>query len=114
VTEIRNPIDLVAEGQVIVGTVVNVAPFGLFVELVPGRLDGVLLFDRTPYPEIARLCRAGDKLEVSVRVVDPQKERVRLEMLPDPTRYEGFWPKPASYRAAPVATPERGGAEIDK
>jgi ribosomal protein S1 len=105
--EIRKPVHLVAEGQVIVGTVVNASPFNLFVELVPGRLDGVLPFDRTPYQEIARLYRVGDKVEVVVRDVDPQKEVVRLEMLPDPTQYDGFWSKQEPGRAESGLAPDR-------
>lgn len=92
-SELQKPVGLVAGGQVIVGTVVTATSFGLFVEIVPGRLDGLLRFDQTPYAEIAKLYRVGQRIEVIVRAVDTAKEVVRLEMLPDPTRYEGFWLK---------------------
>jgi ribosomal protein S1 len=106
-TEFRKPVNLVTEGQVIVGTVVNVAPFGLFVELVPGRLDGLLWFDRTPYHEIARLLRVGQNVEVIVSDVDLLKEVVRLELLPDPTRHTGFWPKRESGPDKPTVSSDR-------
>jgi hypothetical protein len=84
-----NPALQVAEGQVVSGVVVNVAPFGLFVTVAP-RLDGLLLFDRTPLPEIARRFRVGDALEVLVRAVDAERVTVYLELIADPTRYEGY------------------------
>jgi hypothetical protein len=76
---------------VIGGTVLNVAPFGLFVELVPGRLEGILRSVQTPYAEIARIFRVVQRVEVIVKDVNPQKEVVRVELLPDPTRHDGFW-----------------------
>lgn len=101
----------------IVGTIVNVASFGLFVELVPrgasfGALDGLLLFDRTPYQEIARLYRVGQELEVVVRDVDANKEIVRLEMLPDPTHYAGFWPQQEKSCANPGAAPDADRMQV--
>jgi ribosomal protein S1 len=90
-TSLRKPVDLVTEGQVIVGTVCDVAPFGLFVEIVPGRLDGLLRFGSALYPEIARLFKSGERIEVVVRTIDLQREAVYLDLLPDPTRYDGFW-----------------------
>ncbi len=64
------------------GVVRNVAPFGLFVELAR-RLDGLLPFDRTPHPEIARRARVGDTLDVLVRSVDLERVRVFLELVVD-------------------------------
>jgi hypothetical protein len=46
------------------------------VQIAP-RLDGLLVFDRTPYPEIARLCRVGDALEVVVRLVDVDRDELK-------------------------------------
>jgi ribosomal protein S1 len=85
-----NPIMQVVEGQVLSGTVVGVAPFGLYILVAP-RLDGLLSFDRTPYPEIAKLFRVGDTLEVRVRIANVERDDLRLELLPDPTRYQGYW-----------------------
>jgi ribosomal protein S1 len=87
----RKPVHLVAEGQVISGRVVNVAPFGLFIEIVPGVLDGLLRYEKTTYPDIARLYGGSDILDVIVKDVDVQRETVRLELLPDPSRYDKFW-----------------------
>jgi hypothetical protein len=84
-----NPTLQVSEGQLFSGEVVNVAEFGLFVAIVP-RLDGLLLFDRTPYPVIARRLGLGDTIEVRVRAVDAERVKVYLELLPDPTRYEAL------------------------
>jgi hypothetical protein len=53
--------ELLSEGTVYRGVVRNVAPFGPFIELVEGQQDGVLLFDQTPYQEIARLLQVGQK-----------------------------------------------------
>jgi ribosomal protein S1 len=82
----------ISEGDRIQGTVVHVTAFGLFVEIrAPALMDALLSFDRTPCPEIARLFRVGDKVEVVVTEVNVDKETVRVELLPDPTIYEGFW-----------------------
>ena len=90
------PIWLVEEGQIIRGTVCVIADFGLFIELVPRQLDGLLLYDRTPYREIAENAKIGDGLDVVVAEINDQTERVRLELLPDSTRYEAFWKSEAT------------------
>jgi ribosomal protein S1 len=83
--------ELLEEGKIYRGIVRNVAPFGLFVELIEGQEDGVLLLERTPYPEIARLLQPGQAVEVITTVVDVELEVVRVKLLPNPTRYDGFW-----------------------
>jgi ribosomal protein S1 len=83
--------ELLREGKVYRGVVRHVVPFGLAIELVEGQNDGLLWFDRTPYPEIARLLLVGQTVEVIATVVDVEREIVRVQLLPDPTRYDGFW-----------------------
>lgn len=83
--------ELLSEGTVYRGVVRNVAPFGVFIELVEGQKDGLLLFDQTPYQEVARLLQVGQSVDVVATTVDVDREVVRVKLLPDPTRYKGFW-----------------------
>ena len=83
--------ELLEEGKVYRGVVRHVVTFGLFVELIEGQEHGLLYFDRTLYPEIARLLQVGQSVKVIATVVDAQRESVRVQLLPDPTRYDGFW-----------------------
>jgi ribosomal protein S1 len=87
----KTPVWLVQEGQIIRGQVMDIASFGVFIELIPNTLDGLLEFAHTPYVELAENLKVGDVLEVMVDQVDLQKEKVRLRLLPDSTKYEGFW-----------------------
>jgi ribosomal protein S1 len=96
--------ELLREGAVYRGVVCSVAPFGVFVELIAGQQEGLLAFDRTPYPEIARQLRTGDVVEVVAIAVDVDREQVRVALLPDATRYDGFWTRrPASAEPGPGA-----------
>jgi len=85
--------ELLSEGTIYQGVVEFVAPFGLFILLVDGQKSGLLRFDQTPYPEIARLFQVGQSIEVIAATVDVQREVVHVQLLPDPTRYQGFWPQ---------------------
>jgi small subunit ribosomal protein S1 len=74
-----NPALQVTQGQIIWGTVVNVAPFGLFIELVP-RLDGLLQFDRSVSPNIAKQYQKGQRIKVEVKSVNLKQVKVELDL----------------------------------
>lgn len=75
-------------GQCVHGTVTNIAPFGVFVDL--GGVEGLihvseLSWGRVKHPQDVVCC--GDDLDVQVLSVDPEQARVALsvkELLPDP------------------------------
>lgn len=93
---LKAQMQLLSEGTVYRGIVRDVASFGLFIELIPGQQEGVLHFHQTPYEEIARSLNPGQTVEVVATTVDVEREVVRVKLLPDPTRYQGFWPRSKS------------------
>jgi len=99
--------DLLVEGATHRGIVRNRTPFGLFIELIAGQEDGLLRFDSTPYPEIAKLFHEGDAVEVVVTTVDVGREVVRVQLLSDATLYDGFWKRRVD--AEKKVAPDSGG-----
>jgi ribosomal protein S1 len=78
------PVHLVNEGQLVLATVVNVADFGVFVELVPRKLDGLIHFKMTGDPDRVRALRVGQAVPVIVTTVDRDELRVFVDVAPDP------------------------------
>lgn len=74
-----NPALQVSQGQILWGTVVNVAPFGLFIEVAP-RLDGLLLFDRSVLPDIAKGYQKGQRIKVEVKAINLEHVKVELDL----------------------------------
>ena len=77
-----NPALQVSEGQRVTGVVVNVAPFGLFVQIAP-RLDGLLVFDHSRSPRRAREYQEGQLIRVVVMEIDLGRGRVILDLDPE-------------------------------
>ncbi|MHC5023696.1 MAG: 30S ribosomal protein S1 [Planctomycetota bacterium] len=69
----------VAEGDIVTGSVTNIADFGAFVDL--GGLDGLLhitdmSWGRVNHP--SEVCRIGDALKVKILKIDHEKEKIAL------------------------------------
>ena len=79
-----NPVHLVTEGQAVSAKVVTVAYFGVFVELVPDRLDGLIHFEMTGDPDRVRALQVGQSVPVVVTIVDRDRLRVFVDVTPDP------------------------------
>ena len=67
------------EGQLITGTVTNIAEFGAFIDL--GGIDGLLhitdmSWGRVNHP--SEVCKAGENIEVKVLRIDLEKEKIAL------------------------------------
>ncbi len=80
--KIENLTKEIAVGQTFLGTVVNVTPFGAFVELQPGR-DGLVHISRLSQKRVDRVedvVRVGDKILVKVIDIDP-RNRISLTAL---------------------------------
>lgn len=90
--ERQQQIQLFKEGQEVVGCVRYISPDRLFLELVEC-VDGVLEVARTPYPDIAFALRVGDAVPVTVRSIALENEMIRLELIPDLSRYSEYWPR---------------------
>lgn len=83
----------IMEGEVYVGKVVKIAPFGAFVELAPGR-DGMIHISQLAHERVERVedvLNVGDEVVVKVIEKDPTgKIRLtRKAMLPAPEPGEG-------------------------
>jgi small subunit ribosomal protein S1 len=71
------------EGRRCTGTVTHIAPFGAFVEILPG-IEGLVHISRlgagrrinTP----AEVVNVGDTVEISIVDIDPEKRRISLAM----------------------------------
>lgn len=75
-TELMSRIE---EGQLIKGTVTNIAEFGAFVDL--GGVDGLLhitdmSWGRVNHP--SEICKVGDELEVKILKIDLDREKIAL------------------------------------
>lgn len=80
--KIENLTKEIEVGQTFLGTVVNVTPFGAFVELQPGR-DGLVHISRLSKERVERVedvVRVGDKILVKVIDIDP-RNRISLAAL---------------------------------
>ncbi len=69
----------IEEGQLVTGTITNIAEFGAFIDL--GGIDGLLhitdmSWGRVNHP--SELCKAGDEIEVKVLRIDHEKEKIAL------------------------------------
>jgi polyribonucleotide nucleotidyltransferase len=87
-------------GEVYMGRVARIVPFGAFIELVPGR-DGLLHISQVSKERIERVedvLKLGDEIEVRIIEIDPQG-KVRL------SRKEAVRP----IEAAPPRDRDRGG-----
>ncbi|HEX2949161.1 MAG TPA: S1 RNA-binding domain-containing protein, partial [Armatimonadota bacterium] len=83
----------IVEGEVYVGKVVKIAPFGAFVELAPGR-DGMIHISQLAHERVEKVedvVNVGDEVVVKVIEKDPTgKIRLtRKAMLPPPEPGEG-------------------------
>ena len=90
-------------GQVLAGRVGWLADFGLFVGLDLGGvgIDGLLRFDQTPYPEVARGYRVRELIYVAVTAVDRERCKISLALPAEPTADGWRWFQPAVGTAAP-------------
>jgi len=71
----------VSVGEEFVGPVVTIAPFGAFVELMPGR-DGLLHISKLSKQRVERvedILSVGDKVHVKVAAVD---DRGKVSLIP--------------------------------
>jgi polyribonucleotide nucleotidyltransferase len=90
-------------GEVYLGRVARIVPFGAFIELVPGR-DGLLHISQVSRERIERVedvLKLGDEIEVRIIEIDPQG-KVRL------SRKEAVRP----IEAAPPRDRDRGGDAV--
>ena len=75
----QNLMSNISEGQVITGTVKNIADFGAFVDL--GGIDGLLHITDMSWGRInhpSELLKIDDKVEVKVLNIDREKEKIAL------------------------------------
>ncbi len=75
----RRLLETLQEGQIIIGTVKNIADFGAFVDL--GGIDGLLhitdmSWSRVNHP--SEMLKLGQKIEVKVLNIDREKEKIAL------------------------------------
>ena len=86
-------------GETYSGKVVRIAPFGAFLELIPGR-DGLLHISQVARERIERVedvLKMGDEVPVRVIEIDPQG-KVRLTRTDLPPSPEGEQRRPSSER----------------
>jgi polyribonucleotide nucleotidyltransferase len=84
-------------GETYSGKVVRIAPFGAFLELIPGR-DGLLHISQVARERIERVedvLKMGDEVPVRVIEIDPQG-KVRLTRTDLPPSPEGEQRRPSS------------------
>ena len=102
----------VVEGEVYVGKVVKIAPFGAFVEIAPGR-DGMIHISQLAHERVERVedvLNIGDEVVVKVIEKDPTgKIRLtRKAMLPPPEPgAEGSAPRPPRPEGSAGRPPSR-------
>ena len=77
--QIPDPTEALREGQQLKGTVVNIAPFGLFVQIAP-LLDGCLLFENCSGADWVRKLEVGTQIDVAIRQIDHETGRVVLDL----------------------------------
>lgn len=77
-------------GEIYQGVVKNIATYGAFIEIMPGR-DGLLHISEVDHKRIENLntyFKVGDKVEVQLIDIDPQTKKLKLSrktILPKPT-----------------------------
>ncbi|HEY3377265.1 MAG TPA: polyribonucleotide nucleotidyltransferase [Armatimonadota bacterium] len=103
----------ITEGEVYVGKVVKIAPFGAFVEIAPGR-DGMIHISQLAHERVERVedvVNVGDEVVVKVIEKDPTgKIRLtRKAMLPPPEPGEPG-SEGASQAPRPPRPPREGGS----
>ena len=81
-------------GEVYVGKVRSVMPYGVFVEFLPGK-DGLLHISEIDWKRIETIEEAGlkewDEIEVKLRDIDPKTGKFKLShkvLLPRPEKQE--------------------------
>lgn len=78
-------------GEVYLGTVKNIQPFGAFVEILPGK-DGLLHISEIDWKRLEKVedaLKVGDKLEVKLIDVDPKTNKLKLSrkvLIPRPPK----------------------------
>ncbi len=75
----RRLLDTVKEGQIIKGTVTNIADFGAFIDL--GGIDGLLHITDMSWGRInhpGEMVRIGQEVEVKILNIDREKEKIAL------------------------------------
>ncbi|MHB9025950.1 MAG: polyribonucleotide nucleotidyltransferase [Armatimonadota bacterium] len=102
----------IAEGEVYVGKVVRIEPFGAFVELAPGR-DGLVHISQLAHHRVEKVedvVNLGDEIVVKVLEKDPSTGKIRLTrkaMLPPPE--PGTVPPEEMESRPPRREGDRGG-----
>ena len=101
-------------GEIYLGKVVRIMPFGAFVELFPGK-DGLVHISELETHRVERvedIVNLGDEINVMVTDIDPQgkislsrKAVLTGEMPPPKAAAHGSWPPPRRLRSRPA--PER-------
>lgn len=70
-------------GEVVDGTVLRLAPFGAFVQIVPG-IEGLVHLSEMSWEKrinkADEVLKVGDKVKVKIREIDPEKKRVSLSL----------------------------------
>jgi len=78
-------------GEIYQGVIKNIATYGAFVEIMPGR-DGLLHISEVDHKRIENLntyFKVGDRIEVQLIEVDPQTKKLKLSrksILPKPAQ----------------------------
>jgi small subunit ribosomal protein S1 len=75
----RQRLNSLKDGDIITGTVVNIVDFGAFIDL--GGVDGLLHISEIDHSRIehpTEILKLHDRIEVVVKSVDPERERVSL------------------------------------
>ena len=71
--------DAIEDGQLVTGTVTNIADFGAFIDL--GGIDGLLhitdmSWGRVNHP--SEICKVGEEIEVKILKIDREREKIAL------------------------------------
>lgn len=111
-------------GEVFTGVVSGMADFGVFIELLDSRCEGMIPFDRLPESfefengrlsirgrRTGRRLRMGDEINVRITDADLQRRRIEMDWEEGPAQSEGAVPEPERRhfgRQYPQDEPRRG------
>jgi len=101
-TELRqNMLDSFKKGQVLIGKVVKVVDFGVFIDL--GGIDGLVHISQLSWKKVkhpSEIIKPGDEIEVKVIEIDRERQRIGLSrkaLLPGPWQTISDELKPGDY-----------------